>query len=141
VTDAAALPAISPTATAAAPAPAASAATGTLTVAEDETADNAYWAQQPAAVQQLRNIQDPAQRTALGAQLANEGYQIDVPIMVWGWDPTKVMQARESYGYTWVPSALQPQVGAAPGDAYAGVTPYNPNDPPNGSIPVQTLST
>jgi hypothetical protein len=99
-------------------------------------ADNAYWGAQPAAVQQLRGIDNLAERQQLGEQLANEGYSIDVPIMVWGWDAGKVTAARESYGYTWVPSALQAQVSAAPGVTGAGITPYNSTDPPSGSIQV-----
>lgn len=104
--------------------------------AADEAADQAYWAQQPAAVQQLQNIQDPEQRTLLATQLANQGYTIDVPIMVWGWDPAVTMQQRQADGYTWVPSALQQPVSAAPGITGQGITPYEPNDPPPGSIAV-----
>jgi hypothetical protein len=97
--------------------------------------DEAYWAQQPAAVQQLQNIQDPAQRAEVATQLAQEGYTIDVPIMVWGWDPATTTAARESMGYTWVPSADQQPVEVAPGLTYAG-TSYNPAQPPAGSITV-----
>src|SRR5258708_659116 len=99
-------------------------------------ADDAYWSQQPPAVQQLREIDDADQRKQLGEELAGAGYNIDVPIMVWGWDAQKVMQARQTYGYTWVPSALQQQVSAAPGVSGGGIVPYNPNKPPSGSIRV-----
>jgi len=99
-------------------------------------ADDAYWSAQPAAVQQLRGIDNLVERKQLGEQLANEGYAIDVPIMVWGWDAGKVTAARESYGYTWVPSALQQQVSAAPGVTGGGVIPYNSSHPPAGSIQV-----
>jgi len=124
-------PAASPAAT---PVATPAAASSTDSVAADESADDQYWSQQPAAVQQLRNIQNSDERTALADQLANEGYTIDVPIMVWGWDPAKVMAARQTYGYTWVPSALQQQVSAAPGVTLPGATPYNANNPPSGSI-------
>lgn len=97
--------------------------------------DQSYWASQPAAVQQLQNIQNPAQRAQLASQLEQQGYSIDVPVMVWGWDPATTMAARESYGYTWVPSAGQQPVESAPGLAGAG-TSYDPNHPPSGSIPV-----
>jgi hypothetical protein len=97
--------------------------------------DNAYWAAQPAAVQQLRNIQDPATREQVAEQLAQEGYTIDVPIMVWGWDPQTTTEARESMGYTWVPSAMQQPVEVAPGVTYNGTT-YSSTSPPAGSIPV-----
>jgi hypothetical protein len=99
-------------------------------------ADDAYWAAQPAAVQQLRGIDNLDERKQLGEQLANEGYSIDVPIMVWGWDAGKVTAARESYGYTWVPSALQQQVSAAPGVTGGGIIPYDSSHPPSGSIQV-----
>ena len=102
---------------------------------QPETFDDAYWAGQPAAVQQLQNIQNPEQRAALAEQLAQKGYSIDVPIMVWGWDPAITTSARESMGYTWVPSAGQAPVEAAPGLTFAGAT-YNPAQPPPGSITV-----
>lgn len=100
-----------------------------------ESFDQAYWASQPAPVQQLQNIQDPTQRAEAASQLAQEGYSIDVPIMVWGWDPQITTQARQSMGYTWVPSALQQPVEVAPGLTFNGAS-YNPSNPPAGSIPV-----
>jgi hypothetical protein len=96
-------------------------------------ADDAYWAQQPAAVQQLREMQSP-QRDELAAKLASEGYSIDVPVMVWGWDAGITTQLREAAGYTWVPSGLQQQVSEAPGLNSPGFTPYDPLKPPPGSI-------
>lgn len=97
--------------------------------------DQSYWASQPAAVQQLQNIQNPTERQEVATQLAQEGYSIDVPIMVWGWDPQITTAARESFGYTWVPSAEQQPVAAAPGLTFNG-TSYNPSNPPSGSITV-----
>jgi len=97
--------------------------------------DDAYWAQQPPAVQQLRDIQNPTERAQVAEQLAEQGYSIDVPIMVWGWDPATTTAAREAMGYTWVPSALQQPVEVAPGLSFAG-TAYNPENPPPGSITV-----
>ncbi|MGA2877336.1 MAG: hypothetical protein ABSG13_00125 [Bryobacteraceae bacterium] len=98
--------------------------------------DQAYWASQPAAVQQLQDIQDPSQRTQVAEQLAQQGYSIDVPIMVWGWDAATTTAARQSMGYTWVPSAQQQPVESAPGVTFAGTTPYDPTHPPAGSITV-----
>lgn len=98
--------------------------------------DDAYWNKQPTAVQRLREIDDLGQRQALGAQLASQGYQIDVPVMVWGWDAGKTSALRQTFGYTWVPSALQQPVSAAPGLQGAGIVPYDPNNPPQGSIKV-----
>lgn len=99
-----------------------------------DAADDAYWAKQPAPVQKLREIDDMQQRQQLASQLASQGYAIDVPIMVWGWDAGKVTALRQSFGYTWVPSAQQQPVSAAPGISAPGITPYDPNHPPGGSI-------
>ena len=99
-----------------------------------DAADDAYWAKQPAPVQKLREIDDMQQRQQLASQLASQGYAIDVPIMVWGWDAGKVTALRQSFGYTWVPSAQQQPVSAAPGISAPGIVPYDPNHPPTGSI-------
>jgi hypothetical protein len=99
--------------------------------------DDSYWASQPAPVQALRTMQNQEQREATATQLASEGYSIDVPIMVWGWDPSITMAMRQSEGYTWVPSALQAQVQVAPGLSSMGtLAAYNANTPPPGSITV-----
>ena len=98
--------------------------------------NDAYWAKQPAAVQQLRTINDQGQRTLMATQLASQGYKIDVPIMAWGWDPSQVTSLRQSYGYTWVPSALQNPIAVAPGLSEPGMQPYDPNNAPAGSIAV-----
>jgi hypothetical protein len=87
-------------------------------------------------VQALRNIDDYDQRSQMASELAAKGYNIDVPIMVYGWDPAKITAARESYGYTWVPSALQNPVAEAPGISTPGAKAYDPNNPPAGSIAV-----
>lgn len=100
----------------------------------NDPVDDAYWAKQPAAIQQLREIDDPDQRLQLGTQLAGQGYSVDVPIMIWGWDAGKVTAMRQANGYTWVPSALQQPVGAAPGLTGPGIIPYDPAHPPVGSI-------
>jgi hypothetical protein len=84
------------------------------------------------------SIPDPDQRATQAATLATNGFTIDVPIMVWDWDPYLVMTMRAQFGYTWVPSALQPPVTIAPGLAQPGVVAYNPSDPPPGSIKVST---
>ena len=126
-------PASSPPTT---PAPVAAAALASTPAASTVSFDDQYWSKQPVAVQQLRDIPDQNERTQLGEQLAGEGYSIDVPVMVWGWDPSVTTQLRQSYGYTWVPSGLQPAVESAPGINDPGLTPYDPNHPPAGSIAV-----
>ena len=56
--------------------------------------------------------------------------------MAWGWDAAKTIEMRKMFGYTWVPSALQQPVTAAPGVTGPGITPYDPDHPPVGSIKV-----
>ncbi len=99
-------------------------------------ADDAYWSAQPPAVQQLRELTSESQRQALAATLTSQGYKIDVPIMVWGWDAAKVTSLRQGYGYTWVPAMGQAPIQVAPGLTEPGLTAYNPNNPPPGSIAV-----
>ena len=109
----------------------------TAPVDAQQAFDDSYWASQPQPVQALRNMQNQDQREALATQLANQGYSIDVPIMVWGWDPSVVTSMRQADGYTWVPSALQSPVNVAPGLPSLGtIAAYNPNKPPAGSIAV-----
>ncbi len=119
-------------ATAASSTPAKATASQSTTTTTDP--DDAYWAAQPAAVQQLRTITNETQRTAVARELASEGYTIDVPIMVWGWSPQTTTQLRQSYGYTWVPSGLQTPIPVAPGVNFPGLPSYDPNHPPPGSI-------
>ncbi len=102
----------------------------------DDPVDDAYWEKQPAAVRQLREIDDVDRRSQLGSQLASQGYSIDVPIMIWGWDAGLTTQLRQSYGYTWVPSAMSQAVSAAPGLSAPGMTAYDPAHGPAGSIAV-----
>jgi hypothetical protein len=99
---------------------------------------DAYWAMQPAAVQQLRYMSDPQQTEALANQLASEGYTIDRPIMVNGWDPYQTMVTRQVCGFTWVPAINQPSVPLPPGFTMPGIQSYDPNNPPPGSIQVST---
>jgi hypothetical protein len=111
--------------------------TATTLDKSDMTPTEAYWASQPVAVQALEYA--PAdQKYELAQQLAEEGYAIDVPIMVWGWDPLATMIQRQEEGYTWVPSAMQPGIEEEPGVSMPQGTPYDPNNPPPGSIQVST---
>ncbi|MBZ5632809.1 MAG: hypothetical protein LAO55_06720 [Acidobacteriia bacterium] len=100
-------------------------------------AADAYWAAQPEAVQQLRDIKDFGERSLMAQQLADQGYTIDLPIMAWGWDPLTTMQTRQTYGYTWVPSMNQAPA-STPGLTVADQKPYDPAKPPAGSIAVNT---
>lgn len=77
---------------------------------EDSTAwmdaEKQYWADQPAAVQQLEYT-PLADRASLANTLQGEGYNIDVPIMVWGWDPIKTEEIYRAYGDPYNASLLQ----------------------------------
>jgi hypothetical protein len=102
------------------------------------TPTDAYWAEQPPAVQALRDMPDNEKFEA-ARNLAAQGYTIDVPIMVWGWDPLVTMTLRQNDGYTWVPSALQPNIPIGPGMVNVWNLPsYDANNPPPGSIKVST---
>ncbi|MGA3200932.1 MAG: hypothetical protein ABSF12_00390 [Bryobacteraceae bacterium] len=69
-----------------------------------ETEAEAYWAEQPIAVQALQNMPVGPARDALAQSLAGQGYLIDNQIMVQGWDPQTTMMLRQDYGYTSVPA-------------------------------------
>jgi hypothetical protein len=98
--------------------------------------DQIYWAHQPPETRALPDIDDETQRTARAIELAGKGFIVDVPIMLWLWDALKCMQLRQSYGYVWVPSALQPPIAVAPGLVVPGQPVYDPLHPPPGSIVV-----
>jgi hypothetical protein len=102
------------------------------------TEEDAYWAMQPPAVQALRNISDETARGTLAKQLADEGYTIDVPIMVWKWDPLATMTIRQNSGYTWVSSGDQSNLPTCPNCDLPGLPAYDPNNPSAGSIIVST---
>ena len=96
----------------------------------------AYWASKPPEVQRLHTITDQGQREPLAVSLANQGFIIDTQIMVWGWSAYWTMFLREQYGYTWVPSLMQPPVLISPGLNNLPVTPYDPKHIPAGAIKV-----
>lgn len=103
-----------------------------------ESEADAYWAMQPPAVRALRSMTNPAEREAAAVDLAHQGYTIDYQTMVLGWDPLNVMSIRQFYGYTWVPSMLQPPISGMPGSNLPGLPVYDPSNPPAGSIQVST---
>lgn len=105
-------------------------------MSDQSTFDAAYWSHQHPEVAALRDVQDFDSRAAQAMSLAAQGAIIDVPIMVWQWDPYLVMKYRLDLGYSWVPSALQPPLNIAPGIVQPGTPPYDPTHPPVGSIKV-----
>jgi hypothetical protein len=94
-----------------------------------------YWAHQPPAVRALRTTSSN-QVGAAAKALADQGYTIDVPIMVYQWDPVTVMGLRQQLGYTWVPSGNQANIPVVPGLVVPGLPSYDPKNPPAGSIRV-----
>ena len=120
---------------------------GTLTISasswscypEASLTPDVYWAAQPPAVRELRNL-PPDTKLEKAAVLATQGYIIDLPIQGWGWDPVCTMGMRKQLGYTWVPNILQAGVTVVPGilfpSAFPDHTTYDPNNPPSGSIKV-----
>jgi hypothetical protein len=102
--------------------------------------DSAYWAHQPPAVAALNSMavdwSNPTSggRTSSAIALATQGYSIDNDIDVWGWDPYETMYERQLYGYTWVPSLLQPNLLVAAGNLTFNGQTYNASAPPAGSI-------
>jgi hypothetical protein len=68
--------------------------------------------------------------------LAKAGCTIDMAIMVWGWDPVMTEFLRFQAGWKWVPAANQPNPPLPPFLTFPGMTPYDPNNPPPGSIKV-----
>lgn len=72
--------------------------------------DEMYWEAQPLPVQGLQQMDaGAAARSQQAYLLAGQGYFIDVPIMVWGWDPYMTMYQRQIDGYTTYPDALNAQ--------------------------------
>jgi hypothetical protein len=100
---------------------------------------DAYWAEQPPAVQALRDMPYGEAKDKAALSLANQGYSIDTQIMVWGWDPQMTMTVRANQGYSWVPSYGQANIPIGPGLSMPNEpTTYDPGRPPVGSIQVST---
>lgn len=96
---------------------------------------NIYWAAQPPAVRALRGM-DPTLVGIAAKKLADQGYIVDVYIMVYQYDAVTAMGIRQNNGFTWVPSADQPNIPTMPGCSVPGLPNYDPNNPPAGSIKV-----
>ncbi len=67
--------------------------------------DQMFWDAQPPAVQALRTITDPGKRRAQAILLATsgQGYRINVPMMIWLWAPSEVMEYAAEAGDQWLP--------------------------------------
>lgn len=107
-----------------------------------------YQASKPPVVRALFAMPSGDPRDQLAAQLAQQGYLIDVPIDMWNWDAVTTMSTRQMYGFTWVPSALQPPLNGAVGTGpvppgsikvSTNAADYPPFDPPP-PLPVQSTN-
>jgi hypothetical protein len=96
---------------------------------------NTSTANELAIVAQAQSAGDALLQTALG--LVQQGYVVDYQIHVQGGDPYGTMLDRQKWGYTWWPSLGEmANFTVAPGLSEPDETPYNPNNPPSGSIKV-----
>jgi len=99
--------------------------------------NSTYWASFSPEIQALAQVESfSPERMAKAVELAISGKLIDPEIQARGANPWETMMLREAYGYTWVPSLLQPPVLIAPGLVVPGVAPYNAESFPAGSIKV-----
>lgn len=97
---------------------------------------DAYWNSFPAPVRALRNISDDVARYEAAVTLAKQGFPIDVEIMVNGATPYLEQWQRLVDGFTWVPNAMQPRIGFSEGINNPPYVPYDPANPPVGSLKV-----
>lgn len=101
----------------------------------------AYLASLPSPVAEALKLKNGDRLDALQS-LAAQGFIIDFPIMAWKFPPYFVMLQRHLGGMTWVPNAMQQPLGQTgssiglPGATLPGQTPYDPLNPPPGSIKV-----
>lgn len=96
-----------------------------------------YWASLDPVIAKLQHM-PLEQREPYAKQLTARGYLIDKACQVdQEMNPPDVMLVRQNNGFTWVPSAGQPNIPTMPGADLPGLPPYNPNPPfPAGSIKV-----
>lgn len=94
-----------------------------------------YWANKPPQVRALRGMD--AYQVALAAkQLFDQGFIIDIPIMMYQEDPVTAMGRRKEVGMTWFPSGPSTGTVLLPGLSFPGIPPYDPSKPPANSIKV-----
>ena len=101
----------------------------------------AYWLHFNPDIRALKDMEFASpERQARAVELAKL-YPIDGEIHAIGMNPYYTTTLRKLYGYTWVPSYLQDPIILAPGiyvpETLSGkFKPYDPNNPPVGSIKV-----
>lgn len=88
-----------------------------------------YWASLDPHVAAIRYL-SLENRFSQAQELASRGYIIDRACQVdQAMLPEDVMQVRLNNGFTWVPSADQPNIPTMPGADLPGLPAYNPNPP------------
>lgn len=97
--------------------------------------DSIYWDAQPQELVALAQIPDIAGRESQAQVLAAKGFSVDRQIMIWGWDPVRVMASRLGLGYLWVPAVGQANL-INPLHLPGFDSNYDPNRPWPGSIKV-----
>lgn len=102
---------------------------------DQTTYNSSYMASLPPQLISLIALPNIEQRMNQAIELTNQGFLIDGSIMVYAQDPYLTMELRYNSGYTWTPSFMQPPLQTAPGiPPLAGMKPYDPDNPPPGSI-------
>lgn len=97
----------------------------------------AYWGSLHPDVQVLGGMAPFSdERMEAAIRLAMRGYSIDADIQARGSSPWETMMLRKAYGYAWTPSLLGEPILIAPGLEVPGVAPYDPKNPPKGSLKV-----
>lgn len=100
--------------------------------------DKAYWLHQPAPVREMQHMPNvgtdgsltSSPRGPKALELTQQGYDIDVPIMVYDWDPYFFMLVRESQGMS------ESYLNGKKLRVSSKIEDYPPIDPPPPSAPL-----
>ena len=93
----------------------------------------------PKPVRDMMDLADDAQRYVQAKLLAEKGYQIDAECMIYKMEPAIIMGIRMNQDFTWIPHdpwGSQSYLPTMPGADLPGLPPYDPKNPPPGSIRV-----
>lgn len=103
---------------------------------QQEVFNAAYWASKDPEVRKLKDMEN---RKALAADLARQGFAINMWIEYHGFDPYSTMTMLKQYGYTWISRLFgTPMPNVAPGVSLPGYPQYDPNHPPADAIKIST---
>jgi len=95
-----------------------------------------YKASLPPAVLKLIQTPEGPSIEGIATELQQMGYQIDMLIMCYKWDPYETMLIRIEGGWAWVPALGMQPVTSPPGInfPFPGDNPYQPTPPPGAII-------